>query len=85
MQKVEMPTFAIFWTEEQIAEAQKVIDRINNEDDFVITDDPEPIMLQMPRKVYKDLKAEGYTTKQIKEIMARVYSGETLDSAMQTV
>lgn len=85
MQKVEMPTFAIYWTDEQRAEAQKVIDRINSEEDFVVIDDPEPIKLQMPRKVYRDLKAEGYTTKQIQEIMARVYCGQTLDSAMQSV
>lgn len=84
---VEMPTFAIYWTDEQRAEAQKVIDDMNRrildgtfeskglEDEPVIDD----------KKLWKELRRAGYTVEQTEEIIARVYCGQTLDSAMQSV
>lgn len=42
-------------------------------------------MTEMEEYIWNQLKAEGYTSDQIEEILARYYSGQTLDSAMQSV
>lgn len=89
---VEMPTFAVFWTDEQRAEAQRGIDEMNRHIldgtfvDYVKQKYPEPYTIDIDYKdLSRQLKREGYTVAQIEEIIARVECGQTLDSAMQSV
>ena len=92
MQKVEMPTFAVFWTDEQRADAQKGIDEMNRHildrtfADYVKQKYPEPYTIDIDyNKLGKQLRSAGYTVDETEEIIARVECGQTVDSAMQTV
>lgn len=83
----QLPTWCYNWSDEEIAKAKAAaIDALKNPKQYNYEEEkPDPRYTGKNLvKLKKDLAEEGFTKKEIDEIVWRVQRGETLDSAMQS-
>lgn len=76
-----LPMWCLEWPDNEIEEAKRIaIEDAENEKK--IKDDP--IVID-EKDIRKQLKEAGFYKAEISEIIRRVYEGQSLDSAMQTI
>jgi len=84
-----LPTWYVYRSDKEIEETKKfLIEQSARTNPVAVIDDYDKEIEkqeEMEAHIVRELKKDGFNRKQIDEILARYYSGQTLDSAMQSI
>lgn len=84
-----LPTWYLYRSDKEIEETKRfLIEQSAHTNPVTVVDDYDVDIKkqeEIEAHIVRQLKKKGFTRKQVDEILARYYSGQTLDSAMQSI